>query len=77
MPRHVSATVVGVTDVGEDDRIARRLRELGFVDGEPVKVVAVGPVGGEPLLVQVGSTRFALRLREAARVDVVPVDPAG
>jgi ferrous iron transport protein A len=44
------------------------LRELGFVAGEEVVVVAAGPLGAEPLLVQVGFTRFALRRVEAARV---------
>lgn len=53
-----------------NDAISRRLRELGFVDGEQVEVMAVGPVGAEPLLVQIGFTRFALRRAEAARVRV-------
>ncbi len=53
-----------------NDAIARRLRELGFVNGEEVRLVAKGPVGGEPLLVQVGFTRFALRISEAKRVVV-------
>ena len=51
-----------------NDAVARRLRELGFVAGEDVEVVAAGPLGAEPLLVQVGFTRFALRRAEAARV---------
>ena len=55
-------------DHGPQDTIARRLRELGFVNGEEVEVVAKGPLGAEPLLVQVGFTRFALRRSEAARV---------
>jgi ferrous iron transport protein A len=33
-----------------------------------VEVVAKGPLGAEPLLVQVGFTRFALRRSEAARI---------
>ena len=52
------------------DPIAQRLRDLGFVQGEPVRVVAAGPLGGDPLLIQIGSTRFALRRSEAARVHV-------
>jgi ferrous iron transport protein A len=64
------ATVVAVDDAAPNDAVARRLRELGFVAGERVEVVAAGPVGAEPLLVQVGYTRFALRRREAARVEV-------
>ena len=44
---------------------------IGFDDrGEPVRIVAAGPIGGDPLLVQVGFTRFALRHGEASRVMV-------
>ena len=50
------------------DRMCDGLREIGFVDGERVEVVAAGPLGAEPLLIQVGFTRFALRRAEAARV---------
>lgn len=64
------AIVTGVEDASPQDPIARRLRELGFVGGEPVEVVAAGPLGAEPLLVQIGFTRFALRRQEAARVRV-------
>ena len=68
LPRRTSATVDSVEDRSPNDAIARRLRELGFVAGEEVQVMATGPVGAEPLLVQVGFTRFALRRSEAARV---------
>ena len=67
---HASAVVDSVQDLHANDAIARRLRELGFVKGEEVRLVAKGPVGGEPLLVQVGFTRFALRISEAKRVVV-------
>jgi ferrous iron transport protein A len=66
----VSATVIGVSDNGTNDAIAQRLRDLGFVAGEPVRLVARGPLGVDPLLVQIGYTRFALRRTEAARVTV-------
>jgi len=62
--------VQDVEDAHPADPIAQRLRELGFVCGEPVRIVARGPLGGDPLLVQIGSTRFALRRSEAARVTV-------
>lgn len=65
-----------VRDNGPDDVIAGRLRDLGFVSGEPVRIVAKGPVGGDPLLVQIGFTRFALRRAEAARV-LVEAEAAG
>ncbi len=72
LPPFAPATVVAVADVAANDAIGRRLRELGFVDGEYVKVVGRGPIGADPLLVQVGFTRFALRKAEAARVTVLP-----
>lgn len=68
LPGRTPAIVDSVEDHGPQDHIARRLRELGFVNGEEVEVVAKGPLGAEPLLVQVGFTRFALRRSEAARV---------
>ena len=71
LPRRVPGIVASVEDQGPNDSIARRLRELGFVAGEPVEVVAVGPMGSEPILVQVGFTRFALRRAEAARVRLL------
>jgi ferrous iron transport protein A len=70
LPRRTTAIVEGVDDAAPGDAIARRLRELGFVAGEEVEIVATGPLGGEPLLVQVGFTRFALRRSEAARVRI-------
>lgn len=68
LPRRVEALVEAVREVAPNDTIARRLRELGFVAGERVEVVATGPFGAEPLLVQIGFTRFALRRSEAARI---------
>ena len=76
LPRRTAATVESVDDHLPNDSISRRLRELGFVSGERVEVMAAGPFSAEPLLVQVGFTRFALRRSEAARVTVA-VDLAG
>lgn len=72
LPQQITATVTAVEDIGTTDLIARRLRDLGFVAGELVKVVAQGPVQRDPMLVQIGYTRFALRRAEAARVQVMP-----
>jgi len=70
LQKGIAAVVSTVEDATPQDVIAQRLRDLGFVGGEPVRVVALGPIGAEPLLVQVGYTRFALRRSEAARVRV-------
>ena len=67
------AVVQEVANVSENDPIARRLRDYGFVRGEPVRIVGRGPIGADPLLVQIGFTRFALRRAEAARVIIETV----
>lgn len=74
LPRFASGIVRVVEPLTADDPIARRLSDLGFVPGETVRLIAHGPLGGDPLLVQVGFTRFALRRSEADRVrlDEVP-----
>ncbi len=77
LPPRTPVIVESVEDRQPNDPIARRLRELGFVAGEPVQIVAQGPFGAEPLLVQVGFTRFALRRSEAARVRVSPSAEGG
>ncbi|MBN8716928.1 FeoA family protein [Thermomonas sp.] len=77
LPLRQAAVVAMVDERAPNDPVARRLRELGFVAGEPVEVVAAGPLGREPLLVQVGFTRFALRRIEAARVRLRSGSGAG
>ncbi len=64
------AVIQHVEETNGNDLVARRLRDLGFVNGEPVRVVGRGPIGADPLLVQIGYTRFALRRTEAARVII-------
>ena len=70
LPYGRAATVERVEEKLVADPIAERLRALGFVAGEPIRVVARGLFGADPLVVQIGYTRFALRRAEAARVIV-------
>ena len=65
-----TASVVSVEDAHPADTIAQRLRDLGFVSGELLKIRAVGPLGAEPMLVSIATSQFALRRNEAARVHV-------
>ncbi|MGY1459030.1 MULTISPECIES: FeoA family protein [unclassified Luteimonas] len=74
LPRQVRGVVERVEARSGNDVIARRLRDLGFVAGEEVRITATGPLGAEPLLVQVGYTRFALRRAEAARVVLADIE---
>ena len=63
-----TAYIQSVHRKSADDTIAQRLLELGFVEGERVICLSLAPFGGDPILVQIGFTRFALRKNEAARI---------
>jgi len=52
---------------------ARWLAEIGFIPGEPVTVTARSPWGGDPMVVRIGQSTFALRRAEAACVQVEPL----
>jgi ferrous iron transport protein A len=75
--RGESAVVAGLAEVVgfEDGRgsgalVLARLRDLGFVPGARCEVIAkMWPVG-DPMVVRVGGSTFALRRAEAAAVRV-------
>jgi ferrous iron transport protein A len=52
---------------------AGQLEDLGFIAGERVSLMARGQPGGEPLVVRIGLSTFALRRVEAACVQLAPV----
>lgn len=58
------------TAFGElDDLVGRRLADLGFSNGMPLMVVAVGALGKGPFAVRLGNqSQFALRAPEAAKI---------
>ena len=69
-----TASVVSVGSGGSRDYtpIERRLIELGFVHGEHIEVIAQSMLGGDPFVVRVGTSTFALRRREVESVWVEP-----
>ncbi|QDH16699.1 FeoA family protein [Swingsia samuiensis] len=68
LPKGHHAIIELVEQRTSPDPISARLEELGFVPGETVEVIAVGPVNADPIAVSLGSSRFALRKGEAARI---------
>jgi ferrous iron transport protein A len=54
----------------ERDLMIARLRDLGFVAGARCEVLARMWFGGDPLVVRIGGSTFALRRAEAAAVRV-------
>lgn len=72
LPQRLLGWVVGLMPAGdaEEREVLLRLLEIGFLPGEPVRVMARGFPGNDPLAVRVGHTTFALRSREAALIRV-------
>ncbi len=50
-----------------------QLEDIGFIVGEPVTLMARAAFGGDPLVVRVGLSTFALRKAEAACILVAPM----
>jgi len=73
-----TASVVGVGAGGDGgfSPIERRLLELGFVHGEQIEIIAQAMPGGDPFVVRVGTSTFALRRREVESVWVEPTPAA-
>ena len=57
-------------DTSSPDLVASRLETLGFIPGTKVQVINKGVFGGDPILIQVGFTRFALRKIEAEKIEI-------
>jgi len=83
LARNATGTVAGVrlaaTTTGssaDDERMALRLMEIGFVRGAKLRVIAFGQPGDDPIGVRVGGrggvSTFALRRLEASCVWVWP-----
>lgn len=78
LQRGEHAVVMGLAedaqiDAGRDagDSLLRRLRDLGFVPGMQCQVLARMWPGGDPMVVRIGGSTFALRRAEAAAIRVL------
>ena len=66
--------VVAVNSPTHAPEWARWLEEIGFIAGEQVRLMAKAIPGGDPMVVRVGQSTFALRRAEAACIEVMPVN---
>lgn len=82
LPEHLSLADASIGEVFTVDKVlaptttpewAAQLEDIGFLAGERVSIMARGLPGGDPLVVRVGLSTFALRMVEAACVQVTPV----
>lgn len=72
----VTGQLYAVGRVTADPRVPerdRQLEEIGFHAGEHVMVMTRGFPGGDPLVVRIGQSTFALRRDEAACVEIEPL----
>lgn len=58
-----------VLSIEGDDILARRLMEMGVMEGEPVELVARAPLG-DPIEIRLTNAALSLRNSEAKRVVV-------
>ena len=72
LPRHTQARVVDLVPASDapGQALLLRLMEIGFLPGEPVRIVATGFPGSDPLAVRIGQATFALRRYEASLIRV-------
>lgn len=70
-PLHQALIVHDVQAPAGAPEWASHLHDLGFMPGERVQLMARG-IGGDPLVVRVGHSTYALRRAEAACVHIHP-----
>jgi ferrous iron transport protein A len=51
------------------DPIVQRLLEMGLLEGEPIEVIGIAPLG-DPIEIRLRDYRLSLRRSEAARISV-------
>ena len=51
------------------DTIVQRLLEMGLLEGEPIQVINIAPLG-DPIEIRLRDYRLSLRRSEAARIAV-------
>ncbi len=60
-----------IVTVGTTDEVARRLLEMGLIEGSWVELVHEAPFGKDPVAVRVRGTMIALRRAEANEVVIL------
>jgi len=68
VPRKTDAVIVAVDGARS---FRRRLMEMGLVPGTPVRLIDVAPLG-DPIEIEVRSSRLSIRKAEAALIRVDP-----
>jgi ferrous iron transport protein A len=73
LPLLVMGKVSGLRSADQSQGLARQLEDIGFVPGEQVQVLKRAWIAGDPMVVRVGLSTFALRKSEAQLVELEPL----
>lgn len=71
LPLKTPATIVRIDG---DDHLTQRLLEFGLLEGDPIEVIGVAPLG-DPLEIRARHGVLSLRRNEAARIIVEAATP--
>ena len=78
LKKNQTAMIVGVStdsfSANDQELIRERLTEMGFISGERVAMRYKGPIGGDPLAVEVRGALVGLGRREAECILCEPVE---
>lgn len=72
LPPGVRARIVEIAAGASGSDLHLRLYEMGFDEGVEVEILHRGPIGGDPIAVQVGGMMVAMRRQDAGLVRVTP-----
>jgi ferrous iron transport protein A len=70
LPINVTHRVKKVNPFTLMPEIEHQLAEIGFIPGEKVTVLRKNFFGGDPMMIRIGLSTFALRKQEAALIEV-------
>lgn len=59
-----------IHDIDADERLSRKLLEMGVMEGLEVSILHRGPLGGDPLAIRLNDRIIALRRRDAGHISV-------
>ena len=66
VPRRTEVVIIAIDGARS---FRRRLMEMGLVPGTPIQVIEVAPLG-DPLEIEVRTSRLSIRKAEAAQIRV-------
>jgi ferrous iron transport protein A len=70
LPINITQRVKKVNPLTLMPEIEHQLADIGFIPGEKVTVLRKNLFGGDPMMIRIGLSTFALRKQEAELIEV-------